>query len=186
MPPPPRYPVGADAVVIAPFADGDRVLLVRRGAPPPGWAIPGGFVEPHEDLPDAARRELREETGIALDSLVHIGAYGHPDRDPRRGRIIGIVFGARLAAPPAVTAGDDAADARWFCRARGQRAARRDRLRPPGCGIRDGALRRNRAVARLRVLRQVPLCPRPRQEGSENPCGCGDRDRHAGAADGAI
>ena len=113
MPPPPRYPVGADAVVIAPFEDGDRVLLVRRGAPPPGWAIPGGFVEPHEDLPDAARRELHEETGIVLDSLEHIGAYGHPDRDPR-GRIIGIVFGARLAAPPAVTAGDDAADARWF------------------------------------------------------------------------
>jgi 8-oxo-dGTP diphosphatase len=113
VPPPPRYPVGADAVVIAPFEDGDRVLLVRRGTPPPGWAIPGGFVEPHEDLPDAARRELREETGIVLNSLEHIGAYGHPDRDPR-GRIIGIVFGARLDAPPEVTAGDDAADARWF------------------------------------------------------------------------
>ena len=70
-------------------------------------------MEPHEDLPDAARRELREETGVALDTLEHIGAYGHPDRDPR-GRIIGIVFGARLDAPPAVTAGDDAADARWF------------------------------------------------------------------------
>ncbi len=113
MPPPTLYAVAADVVTVASFDDGDRVLLIRRANPPPGWAIPGGFVQPDEDLPDAARRELLEETGVAVDWLIQIGAYGHPDRDPR-GRTIGVVYGTRLGEAPALMAGDDAADARWF------------------------------------------------------------------------
>ena len=89
------------------------VLLIRRRNPPLGWAIPGGFVEPDEDLIDAARRELCEETGLELSELEQLATFGHPNRDPR-GRTISVVYGARLqhAAHPA--AGDDAADARWF------------------------------------------------------------------------
>ncbi len=113
MPPPTLYAVAADVVAVAAFEDGDRVLLIRRANPPPGWAIPGGFVEPDEDLPVAARRELLEETGVAADWLVQIGAYGHPERDPR-GRTIGVVYGTRLSSVPEVTAADDAADASWF------------------------------------------------------------------------
>ncbi len=113
MPPPPTYAVAADVVAIAPFPDGPRVLLISRANPPHGWALPGGFVEPAEDLPEAARRELREETGIHLGDLVQIGAYGRPDRDPR-GRTISVVYGTILDRSVQPAAGDDAAEARWF------------------------------------------------------------------------
>lgn len=50
------------AVVFGP--DGD-VLLVRSGDRP--WVIPGGRIENGEDAEAALRRELREETGLAVD-----------------------------------------------------------------------------------------------------------------------
>jgi 8-oxo-dGTP diphosphatase len=104
--------VAADVVVIA--ADpAPSVLLIRRRNPPLGWAIPGGFVEPDEDLIDAARRELFEETGLEVGALEQLATFGHPDRDPR-GRTISVVYGARLQQTEIPAAGDDAADARWF------------------------------------------------------------------------
>ena len=112
MPAPSRYAVAADVVVTA-ESPSPSVLLIRRRNPPAGWAIPGGFVDPDEDLIDAARRELHEETGLTPPTLEQLATFGHPDRDPR-GRTISVVYGARLrhAVPPA--AGDDAAAARWF------------------------------------------------------------------------
>lgn len=47
----------------------DRVLLFRFVADdrPPFWATPGGAIDPGETYEEAARRELREETGMDLD-----------------------------------------------------------------------------------------------------------------------
>ena len=43
-----------------------QVLLIKRDAAPfrGRWAIPGGFVQSAESLENAARRELKEETGL--------------------------------------------------------------------------------------------------------------------------
>ncbi len=96
--------------------DGERqVLLVERGSDPfqGKLAFPGGFVEIDEDLPEAARRELREETSLEVGRLEQLGAYGRPDRDPR-GRMVSVVYLAFPQDAGEVTGGDDAADAAWY------------------------------------------------------------------------
>jgi ADP-ribose pyrophosphatase YjhB (NUDIX family) len=63
----PRFTVTAAAVV---SDEGGRVLLLRhvlrRGS---GWGVPGGFLVAGEQPEEAVRRELREETGLELDSV---------------------------------------------------------------------------------------------------------------------
>ncbi|MBK6886302.1 MAG: NUDIX hydrolase [Tetrasphaera sp.] len=93
-----------------------HVLLVERGEDPFGglWALPGGFVEPHEDAAQAAARELAEETGV--DSGFHIeqlASYSTPDRDPRM-RVVSIAHVAFAPDLPEPVAGSDAATARWW------------------------------------------------------------------------
>lgn len=85
--------IGESSTQLGASTKDGHVLLVRR-AQPRGAGQSRGFVDPDEDLPVAARRELFEETGFAADWLIQIGAYGHPDRDPR-GRTISIVYGPR-------------------------------------------------------------------------------------------
>ena len=74
-----------DIVVVAPIEGGRKVLLIQRKHPPfeGRWAIPGGFVDPHEPLEHAARRELLEETGIEPARLEQLHTFGAPGRDPR-------------------------------------------------------------------------------------------------------
>ncbi len=101
----------ADAILIA----GNKVLLVRRKNDPfqGKWGLPGGFVDDDEKVLDAAKRELREETGVENVSLTQFGAYGDPGRDPR-GRTVSIVYWSLLEKKPQTNAADDAADCGWF------------------------------------------------------------------------
>ena len=77
------------------------------------WAIPGGFVEMEESLEAAARRELREETGVEVDEMEQLHTFGDPGRDPR-GRTISVVYLARVDARKVKPrADDDAAEVGW-------------------------------------------------------------------------
>jgi 8-oxo-dGTP diphosphatase len=88
------------------------IVLVRRAHPPPGWALPGGFVDGGESVADAARREAKEETGLDVELTELLGVYSDPARDPRGIFTISAVFVGRADGVPA--GGDDAAEARVF------------------------------------------------------------------------
>lgn len=64
--------------VLALVYDGPRLLLVHK----PEWttmhSIVAGFVEPNESLEDCVRREVREETGLDVDTVQYQGSQAWP------------------------------------------------------------------------------------------------------------
>lgn len=63
--------------------DGKLLLLQRNHAPWKGsWMVPAGYVEADEDPKDAAKREVREETGLEVELGDLINVYYFAD-DPR-------------------------------------------------------------------------------------------------------
>ena len=162
--------------------------LVRRGQEPfeGMWATPGGFKRPDETLDEAAR-ELSEETGVDVPSLLtQFGAYGDPGRDPRM-NVVTVGYLAVLRDVGAIAAGTDAAhaalvplgDPRGAGRARVRPSAdrpRRGRARPSSSRSRASRRRssarpsRWRSSGRLRgdlgrAARRCELPPQPRGRG---------------------
>jgi 8-oxo-dGTP diphosphatase len=88
-----------------------RLVLIRRKFEPIGWALPGGFVDPGEDLATACRREAKEETGLDVELLSQLWTYSDPKRDKRK-HTISTVYAARATGTP--EGADDAEQARLF------------------------------------------------------------------------
>jgi 8-oxo-dGTP diphosphatase len=93
-----------------------EALLIQRDAEPyrGRWALPGGFVREDEDLPDAAARELAEETGLRDVYLEQVGAVGTPGRDPRGHTVTVVWVGLVPGDRGTLKASGDARAARWF------------------------------------------------------------------------
>jgi len=112
----PTFAVTVDIVILS-VVDGELlVLLIERKDKPfkKAWALPGGFKRPDETLDEAARRELREETGVdAPKHLAQFGAYGDPKRDPR-GNVVTVGYLAVTPEVGEIMAGTDASDARLW------------------------------------------------------------------------
>ncbi|MEU8640000.1 NUDIX domain-containing protein [Amycolatopsis sp. NPDC048633] len=84
-----------------------RLLLIRRANDPGSgqWSLPGGRVEPGETDKEAVVRELAEETGLDVIPGTLVGSV---IRGPYE-----IHDYACSVVGGALTAGDDASDARW-------------------------------------------------------------------------
>lgn len=112
----PRPALTVDCVVFALDPEGLKVLLIERDLEPFAgrWALPGGFVHMDESVDDAARRELREETGLSDVFLEQLYTFGAVNRDPR-GRVVSVAYYALVnLAEHAVRAATDARAAAWF------------------------------------------------------------------------
>jgi ADP-ribose pyrophosphatase YjhB (NUDIX family) len=144
----------ADAIVFSLIRKIPRVLLIRRlNEPFEGqWALPGGFVNEYETLLNAARRELREETSVTIDTFRPCDIFDAPGRDPR-GWCISVAFYA-VVGPHEIEprANDDAGEVRW-----------RQALRPPRLAfdhrliLMEGLARLRRDLYRTNVAK--PLLP---------------------------
>jgi ADP-ribose pyrophosphatase YjhB (NUDIX family) len=102
-----------DIIIEVAVAGGEenKIVLIKRKNPPPGWAIPGGFVDYGETLESAAVREAYEETSLNVTLVRQFHTYSGPTRDPRK-HTISTVFIARAEGTP--LAADDALEARLF------------------------------------------------------------------------
>lgn len=107
--------LASDVVMLAERNGEVHVLLIERSKDPyqGRGAIPGGHVNRGEEFEDAARRELREETGLEAARLEEVGVYSKPRRDPRA-RYVSTAYVAMLDHMPTPVAGDDARTARWL------------------------------------------------------------------------
>ncbi len=108
-----KIAVTVDCAVFGLDQDGLKILLIKRGiAPFKGrWALPGGFVR-RESVEEAARRELKEETGLDGVFLEQLYTFGSVDRDPRQHTVT--VAWYALTHIAAVQAATDASSAAWF------------------------------------------------------------------------
>lgn len=112
----PRPALTVDCVVFGLDEPDLKVLLIRRDLEPfrGKWALPGGFVHVDESLEDAAKRELREETGLEKVFLEQLYTYGDLNRDPRE-RVVTVAYYALVRlSNHRVVAATDARDAAWF------------------------------------------------------------------------
>lgn len=112
---PRHYPAHPLIGVSAFIAEKGSVLLVKRARPPLVWSLPGGLVEVGETLEAAARREVREETGleVAVERFVRpVDVIRHDATGRVERHYVLAVFTARVTGG-ILAAGDDAAEAEW-------------------------------------------------------------------------
>jgi 8-oxo-dGTP diphosphatase len=112
------YPTQPYLAVSAAIFRAGRVLIVRRGVPPMQgiYTLPGGGVELGETLEQAVMREVREETGLAIEPLSLAGFRQVITRDAE-GKIerhfVILPFAARYLAGE-ISLNAELAEAKWL------------------------------------------------------------------------
>ena len=113
----PLRPIVGIGVCLLRPDNGGEVLLARRGNPPllGVWGLPGGAQELGETAEAAARRELREETGLTAGAL-HLAANVDAIHRDAAGAVryhYTIIDFAAWHEGGTLAAGDDVAEVTW-------------------------------------------------------------------------
>ncbi len=99
----PRHSVSVAGVIVD---DAGRALLIRR-RDNGRWEPPGGVLELDEDIEDGLRREVREETGLAVEPTALTGVYKNMVRG-----IVALVFRCRVTGGR-LAVSDETSELRW-------------------------------------------------------------------------
>lgn len=93
----PKFYVAVDCIIFGLVEGQLCLLLTRRDFDPERgkWSVMGGFVQTDESADDAARRVLRQLTGLENVYMEQVGAFGAVNRDPGE-RVISIAYYALL------------------------------------------------------------------------------------------
>lgn len=72
--------VSVDCIIFG-FHNNQLKVLLLKWKDQGGWCIPGGFVKKDESLDDAAKRVLKERTGLKHIFLRQFQTFGEPNRE---------------------------------------------------------------------------------------------------------
>lgn len=88
-----QFGVSVDCVVFGYHDSKLKVLLIKRGAKPfkGDWALPGDLIYPNEDTEFAAKRVLKDLTGVSHLFMEQTKVYGEVNRHPV-GRVITVGY----------------------------------------------------------------------------------------------
>lgn len=102
-----------DPVVIIVVRNGDNFLLGRQSSWAPGrYSALAGFMEPGETIEEAARREVREESGIEVGSIAYVASQPWPFPSSLMIGLVGKALNKNIVIDKT-----ELEDARWFSRA---------------------------------------------------------------------
>ncbi|MDZ4194611.1 MAG: NUDIX domain-containing protein [Pseudomonas sp.] len=83
----------------------EKILFVRKRKSK--WNLPGGRVEQGESPIQAALREMKEETGLAVEQLRYVSQY-------QENRVVHFLFEARLKTSQKPRPHNEIEDCRWI------------------------------------------------------------------------
>ena len=93
----PKFYVSVDCIIFG-FDEGElKLLLLKRNFEPAmgEWSLMGGFVQEEESVDNAAKRVLRELTGLENVYMQQVGTFGEVERDPGE-RVISVAYYALI------------------------------------------------------------------------------------------
>jgi NAD+ diphosphatase len=107
------FPVASPAVIVAVTRGDDLLLAHNRNFRPGLFSLLAGFVDPGENLEQAAAREVREEVGLTIGDFSYVGSQSWPFPNS-----LMIGLRARHIAGEIVADGKEIEQAGWFHRSK--------------------------------------------------------------------